>query len=295
MKEFNLICFIHTVNTKSILKSEEILIGKEKYINAISKSGTTTGKINLNGTSKIYYFAEFKETFESIFNDTGITVEDIIRADLAFDSENSNHYEQYKKLYRCLLMCLACTYKTKNNYISSDLFSLEQLTIAVKNDYFQCEIYDKEAQCRRKNIKNEKTKSRLELRSLSKSISHSNIEREFSIEWIRRLNRAVSSYKETYLTINDNLEKKYLDGLKNGLFEYRNLTDFILRHRETIFCFDQMVDFLSRFSEIEDSVDKASYYIKKYKVEAVTKNDLFKATKEIKRAMEVYFNHREAC
>ena len=41
---------------------------------------------------------------------------------------------------------LAVTYKVKNTYRSTNLFTQKQLSVAIKNKYFEIENYDKEAE-----------------------------------------------------------------------------------------------------------------------------------------------------
>ena len=67
-----------------------------------------------------------------------------MRVDLRLDSYDSEHYRLYAKLHKYLLSCLAVTYKVRNVYKTENLFTNQLLSMAIKNEYIQCECYNRE-------------------------------------------------------------------------------------------------------------------------------------------------------
>ena len=148
LDDYNLTGSIHTLAIKSPGIVEDI---QEEVSNCIiassqTKNGTTTTSIiNVNKLmGDVFRYSEFETVFNTILAGAGIDEYNIVRADMRFDSYDKEHYRQYAKLNRYLISLLAVTYKVKNAYRTTNLFSQKQLSVAIKNKYFEIEKYDKE-------------------------------------------------------------------------------------------------------------------------------------------------------
>ena len=166
LDNYNLTGSIHTLSIKSPGMVEGI---QEEVSNCIvsnsqAKNGlTTTSVINPNKlVGDVFSYSEFETVFNTILAGAGIRDDNIIRADMRFDNYEPEHYRQYTKLNRYLISMLAVTYKTKNNYKTNDLFNQRQLSVAIKNDYFERENYDREAKSKITKNHQEPAKARLE-------------------------------------------------------------------------------------------------------------------------------------
>lgn len=119
---------------------------------------------------------------------------------MRFDNYDPEHYREYAKLNRYLISALAVTYSVGNCYRSTDLFSQKQLSVAVKNKYFEIENYDKEAESHGTDI----AKSRLEERS--KAWRNTDMRSEFVDHWFARWDKALKNLDAVHQRYNDELE-----------------------------------------------------------------------------------------
>lgn len=165
---------IHTLQIKSM----DIPDVPPQLQECISSSSTkkSNGKIEaisiINPNKLIgdcHSFTEFEDCFSSILEECGVSDYNLMRVDLRLDSYDSDHYRLYAKLHKYLLSCLAVTYKVRNVYKTENLFSNQLLSMAIKSDYIQCECYNREEKSKLTENHEEKAKSRLEERTLSKS------------------------------------------------------------------------------------------------------------------------------
>ena len=107
-------------------------------------TGKTSCKINVNRLyGDIYEYSEFRTALDTIIVNAGIKEYQISRVDVRLDSYDKEDYKKYAKLNRLLLSLLGTAYITPSNYKSTDLFTNQQLSLSVRNDYFQAEYYDK--------------------------------------------------------------------------------------------------------------------------------------------------------
>lgn len=101
---------------------------------------------------------------------------------------------------------LAVKYNVYNTYKTLHLFSQKQLSVAIKNKYFECENYDKTAESRG----TDPACDRLEERS--KCWSHTDIRKEFEEHWFQRWDDALKMFYQTYQKYNTELERIYIQG-----------------------------------------------------------------------------------
>lgn len=81
-------------------------------------------------------YSEFVSKMDYIIKSIGADPNDldIIRADFCFNSRDESTFEDYQKLHRLIISCLADTYKFRNCYVSCDLWDYDRLSIAIKKD-----------------------------------------------------------------------------------------------------------------------------------------------------------------
>lgn len=248
-----------------------------------------------------YTFTEFNDSFSALLEETGIEGYRIMRMDLRLDSYNPNHYKEYAKMHKFLLSCLAVAYEVKNVYKTENLFTNKLLSMAIKNDYLQCECYDRKEKSKLTKNHEEKGLSRLEERTMSKewrkiledeSLSNEEvIKEEFVNNWIKRWKKAISleNIKKCEETYNAALADLYAEGKDAFPVQFRTLTDFLIQYQYCIFSSRQMVNLLKRIG-VENAEVRAKNHKKRYGIEYFSQSDLKKAVAEIDRATKKFFS-----
>ena len=232
--------------------------------------------------------AEMEQILDQTLQDVGVAPETFVirRVDLAFNSEDPQDYRLFQKLNRLLICCLADEYKIDNCYRSEDLWSFDQLSIAVMNTRISVENYDKEAEsggtcpiC-----------SRFEIRSM-KLQAGDTLEKEFLERWPARWNRAIKRMQDVEQRYNDRLEQLYKEDLaKDKRYrDYLNLTAFLMQYKDCIFSSRQMIDLLTRFDEVEDPRQKARSFKSHHRIEYFSMTDLKVIVAALNAATEQYF------
>lgn len=247
---------------------------------------TTTSIINPNKlTGDILTFSEFEMAFNTILAGAGIDDYSMVRVDMRFDNYDPEHYKEYAKLNRYLISALAVSYAVKNCYRSTNLFSQKQLSVAIKNDKFEIENYDKEQESDGTDL----AKSRLEERS--KRWHDKDLRSEFINHWSLRWDKALKHLDDVQQRYNNALEKIYREGKGAYPRKFRSLTDFLIQYQDCIFCKAQMIDLLSRIPEIgpEKAKTRAENHKKRYGIEYFSKKDVETAIEEIKRATIAFY------
>ena len=291
LNDYTLTGSIHTLAIKSPGIVEDI---QEEVSNCIVTSSqtknetTTTSIINVNKLmGDVFRYSDFEAVFGTILAGAGIDDYNIVRADMRFDSYNKEHYRQYAKLNRYLISLLAVTYKVKNAYRTTNLFTQRQLSVAIKNKYFEIENNDKEAESDGADA----AKSRLEERS--KSWTDKDLKKEFTVGWFRRWDKALENIDKVHKAYNDALEQLYKEDKNAYPTRFRSLTDFLIQYQDCIFCKAQMIDLLSRFEEVgaDKAKTRAENHKKRYGIEYFSKKDIQRAIKEVKRATNEFFDN----
>lgn len=288
LSEYNLTGSIHTLAVKSPGIVQDIMDEVSNCIvsNSQTNNGcTTTSIINPNKlVGNVYKFSDFETVLGTILAGAGINDYSMVRADLRFDSYDEKHYKDYAKLNRYLISALAVTYSVTNCYKSTNLFSERQLSIAIKNKYFECENYDKNAESGGKDA----AMSRLEERS--KAWTDNDIKKEFTEGWFRRWDKAIKNLSEVQKRYNDELEKIYKEDKNAYPCRFTSLREFIMQYQDCIFCKTQMIDLLNRLEgECTNPITYAENYKKRYGIEYFSQKDVERAIDEVKRATKVFF------
>lgn len=295
LKNYTLTAGIHTVAVKSQGAVDDVQSEVEQCITASVHPGrkgsdmSTTSIINPNKLfGDLYSFDECCTAVQTILAGAGIDDYQVIRADMRFDNPDLNHYREFQKLNRYLISSLAVAYKVKNAYCSVNLFSQKQLSVAVKNKYFEIENYDKAAESHGKDP----AASRFEIRS--KCFKDQDLRKEFLERWPKRLEKAMKHLEEVQGAYNDALEDLYREGLGADEVRFRSMTDFLIQYQDCIFCKKQLVEFLGRFPDrIKNPVTYAENFKKRYKIEYFSESDIQYAVNEITRAAGEFFGAEE--
>ena len=280
---------IHTVAVKSQVVVEDVQEEVADCIKASTrheKNGSvTTSIINPNVLcGDLKTFDECCTAMQTILAGAGIDEYSVIRADMRFDSYDLQHYREFSKLNRYLISALAVTYNVKNCYCSVNLFSQKQVSIAIKNRYFEVENYDKAAESHGKDP----AASRFEIRS--KFFSEQDLKKEFTEVWKKRFEKALKRLDEVHGTYNDALEDLYRDGLASRSVRFRSMTDFLIQYQDCIFCKNQLIEFLQRFPDrVKNPVSYAENFKKRYKIEYFSEKDVRYAVEEIMKAAGTFF------
>lgn len=187
-----------------------------------------------------------------------------------------------------------------------DLFSQQQISVAIKNEYIELENYDR-------NIKNQITgntmelaQARLEERTKSKQWRELRTKepeageldllcKEFTEKWYSRWEKAIKSRQQVHDRYNEELVKIYLKEKDARPVQFRSLTDFLLQYQNSIFCRAQMVDLLTRLKEADSTLEykdagkKADNFKRNYGIEYFSLKDIKTAVQEIKNATDLFF------
>lgn len=289
---------IHTISGTSQKEVERIDATIEPCIKSCSQrkvrgqdASETYLQMNLNKHTGenvlITRFSEFDNVLEAVLDGVGLKKEDftISRADMSFNSNNEQDYHLYQKLHRLLICCLADAYSFKNCYQTYDLWSYKSLNVAIRNDEYEAENYDKEAESNGKS----EIKNRLELRS--KRMKNSTLQKEFMEKWFVKLDKAITRFEDVQQRYNMELERLYKEDLERPKKHrrYYNLTAFLLQYQECIFCTKQMVDLLSRFDEVKNPESRAKAFKRTHSIEYFSKSDLGYITDVLKKKTVEYF------
>ena len=290
------------------IKSPECIQPEDKSIadcivTRINENGTEAiSKINPNKLdSDLFAFSEFQNTMQAILDASGISSYRFTRTDLRLDNYDEQHYKAFAKLNKYLISAMALTYRTRNNYKALDLFTENQISVAIKNDYFQLENYDRKHKNKITGNKAEPAKARLEERTTARQwrqiyndeyanqkINMNLLAHEFLTRWAERWKKARMNLDKVQDAYNDALVKKYHAGLNKKPVQFRSLTDFLIQNQDCIFTSKQMIDLLARLG-VKNPKERAKYHKKKYGCEYFSIKDVDYALAEINRATEEYF------
>lgn len=246
-------------------------------------------------------YTDFCAAFDTILAGAGIKDYSFIRADMRFDNYDPEHYHRYAKLNRYLISMLAVTYNVKNAYRTENLFNLRQLTVAIKNDYFEIENYDRAAKSAITQNHVEPAKARLEERTVSRGFRTAYkaagedvtnldvLKHEFTDAWFTRWDKALRNMDQVHKRYNDELENIYKTDKDLFPKRFRSLTDFLIQYQDCIFCRKQLIELLSRFEEVKNPVNRAKKFKQNYGIEFFSAADVRVAVNEVKRATTEFF------
>lgn len=293
---------IHTTQIKTnAVDTSETTKNTLFCINDISKKTNGDIKVIINANEfcgDLFSYEDFVGVFKFILNDMSIDDEtySIVRADMRFDSYDEEDYRKYQKLNRYLISMLALAYKVKNTYRTDDLFSQQQISVAIKNSDFEIENYDREKKNEITGNTSEKAKSRLEERSKRHNTSNiwtvETLEKIFCKEWFKRWDKAINYRDEVHRKYNDNLVEIYFRDKDKRPVVFSSVNEFLKRYQDCIFTKGQMIDLLTRIG-VKNPETAAKNYKTRYGCEFFSKSDVLYAIDQIKKATTEYFNSNQ--
>jgi hypothetical protein len=250
-------------------------------------SGITTSIINVNNfDNDVYCYTYFLQILSAIMQDAGITNYRIVRADFRIDSSDPTYYQAYKKLHRYLLSAIAVTYAVDNRYLTVDMITQQQLTVAIKNKYFEIEYYDKHLQ----SHGTDQAASRLELRE--KSIKNNkNLADEFVKNWKNRLDKSICNLQAVQTAYNDVLVDIYDRQQDSQPRQFLTVREFVTRYEECIFTRKQMIDLINRIDSKCSATDFAKNYKCRYGIEFYSRADMRYMVDIINNKIDKFFSN----
>lgn len=285
-QQYDLTGSIHTMNIKTEGVMGEASSEVARCIRSIVTGRTDTVTsciINANNLmGDLFTYEQFQTAVNTIVADVGITKYWTTRVDMRFDSYDKEYYLKYAKLNRLLISMVAVTYNIKNRYKTVDLFSEQQLSVAIKTDEFEIENYDKE----RESSGCDKAKSRFELRS--KRMRGKDIGQEFLVVWPKRWGKSLKNFSKVGERYNEELVRIYREGSTAFPKKFSNLTDFLLQYQNCIFTKEQMIDFFKQIG-VKNPQIKYQNHKQRYGIELFSIDDVSAAIEEINRATRQYF------
>ena len=292
----NIYAAVHTISGKCDNINDNVVIepnivgpclrrkkrGKEGEYNFYLKLNANKA---VSSTTMIKKYSEYKKIIQDVLELMEAENFQITRADLSFNSNDTEDYKLFKKLNKLLLCCLADANNIKNCYQSYDLWTNESLSIAIKNDIFEAENYNKELE----SHGTVETKSRLEFRS--KRIKGT-LENEFLGKWFKRLDTAVEHFEMVQNRFNAALLQIWKADIEKSDKDkdFISLTSFLLRYKDCIFSRKQLENLLEMMG-VEKPQIKASKFKERHKIEFYSKTDLNVIVKALKKATENYFKN----
>lgn len=230
-------------------------------------------------------YSEFKRILESTLKEVEVRTFQLNRVDLAFNSDHSEDYELFKKLNRLLICCISQKYDIDNCYESRSLWTLKDLSVAIKGDRIEAENYNKELESKGKTD----TKNRLEIRS-KRMKAGTSIEDEFLGNWCKRLDQSIEEF--------ENVQERYNHILAGLWFEdkakpkkeqvFVSETAFLLQYQNCIFNINQLRGLFKKMG-FEKPERKAKKFKENHKIEFYSQTDLRVVVKALKKAMQDYF------
>lgn len=213
----------------------------------------------------------------------------ITRADFCFNSIDVGAFEDYKKLHRLLLSCLAKAYKYKNCYHTVNLWEDATLSIAIKKDDAEAENYNKSKQ----SWGADESSNRLELRSKKCNCTIYELSEVIEIKWSKQLDKAIEYFEDVQKEYNWHLEMLYKADLEKDSRDrnYLNLDAFLLQYKDCIFTRKQLIDLLNRFEEVKNPVKKANRFKERHRIEYFSKPDLKVVVRCLKEKMNAFFKN----
>ena len=228
-------------------------------------------------------FSEYIKIIKDVLAAAGCSEFTITRADFAFNSDNSEDFQMFRKLNKLLIFGIAEACKTQNDYETFGLWNGVPLNAAVKNGYIEAENYDKEAESKGKT----QAKNRLELRS--KRISCS-LPEEFLQGWFGRLDKAVEQFQAVQDRLNEEMVRQWIENQKKDRKDrgFLSITQFILWNRNRIFTRGQLESLLDRIGS-QNPKTTAKKLKSKHRIEFFSLTDLRIITKALKKILTNYF------
>lgn len=198
-------------------------------------------------------YKAFNKVMNSVFEELEIEDFKWKRVDMSFNTMDNKYYQNYTKLNRLLIACIANSSHDKNTYDTKDFWTGRTKSLATKNQLREVEFYDKADESNNRSP----YYSRLELRSVR---MNGDIEHEFLNVWFERLDNAVMEFEAVQDRFNQNMAEIYLEDLarKKRDREFMSINSFLMTRRDYIFTSRQMKKLLMLLGMNESKAKKQS-------------------------------------
>lgn len=231
-------------------------------------------------------YKAFNKVMNSVFKELEIEDFKWKRVDMSFNTMDNKYYQNYTKLNRLLIACIANSSNDKNTYDTKDFWTGRTKSLATKNQLREVEFYDKADESNNRSP----YYSRLELRSVR---MNGDIEHEFLNVWFERLDNAVMEFEAVQDRFNQNMAEIYLEDLarKKRDREFMSINSFLMTRRDYIFTSRQMKKLLMLLGMNESKAKNKAYNFKKHhNIEYFEREDLEVIVADIKEKMNEYFS-----
>lgn len=231
-------------------------------------------------------YKAFNKVMNSVFEELEIEDFKWKRVDMSFNTMDNKYYQNYTKLNRLLIACIANSSNDKNTYDTKDFWTGRTKSLATKNQLREVEFYDKADESNNRSP----YYSRLELRSVR---MNGNIEHEFLNVWFERLDDAVMEFESVQDRFNQNMAEIYLEDLarKKRDREFMSINSFLMTRRDYIFTSSQMKKLLMLLGMNESKAKNKAYNFKKHhNIEYFEREYLEVIVADIKEKMNEYFS-----
>lgn len=268
-------------NETGIVLNGQTLLFLSKTPTLDIKSGLYSYIINPDKAKgePILTFAEYKEIYENLIIELGLTNSIKARIDFRVDS-NDDNFNEFLKLNKLLILLIAEQFNITNCYQSVDLLSQQDLCLRIQNYNIEVENYNKNLQEPGSEVMN-----RIEFRS-KRLAKDTNEPAEFK-RWLNRLDASATKENLNKLEnkINIALEQRYQEQCSQRGF---STSEFLYKYQNSIFTIRQLSDFYRRL-EFKDPYDSAKKYKKRKNFECVTLKDLRVYIEKIKTSATIFF------
>jgi len=297
LKNIRLQSSIHTFNVRSV---DEPTIPSHISNSIVKASYNKSGKtwiirINPNKFEKgdILVYSEFMALTKKLFEEMNIRDCRFWRTDIRLDSYEDN-FKDYYKLNLLLISLLSMEINDPNGQAISHMLTCtkEFSDISTKNQYWEIKYYDKKFQTH----DTDRTKSRLEFRSLKATQNVDYRPHIVKEKWFEKLNKLIYRYDELQKQCNDLLFTSYQDYCvynRNMCNSKDVLTKFfsVYSNAMTVFTRDQLRGFFKMCGVASGTVEERIKYIcDKTNIEFISKSNLQEYIKIIKESMNDFFS-----
>lgn len=284
--------YAHTIEVTTNVMLESTL---NNSISTRTKVIQSTGEIehnsiiNLNKhtNKKITKYSEYKTELNQLMLDNDIRNFKYKRFDLAINFYAEESFVNYYKLNNYLLNLISCKYKVRNNFATADILVNDNHSIAVKNDMFQVEYYDKF----KESNGTDAVKTRLEFRKLRMNTKNSLTSEPIALcdYWCKLLDSLPEEQNKLIEEVNNKLVEKYFK-YETHEKQWKNIDTFINCHTFSIFSSVQLADLYTKFGVPEQRVNnKVKNYKRKHKIEFFSLKELNLYIDFLKKQIETYY------
>ena len=250
------------------------------------ETGVTYFKSIFNPNRKNDYCDNFEEVLKrtsTIMSQAGITDFTIKRVDCCIDSYHDNLNEMFK-LNKCLLLLIACAYKVKNLYQSTDPLLLNKKTLRGENRWFQIENYNKALESNHSDI----VKNRFEMRALG--LNNWGIDQIplLANAWSKRFDKSLKYFEALQVECNAALFRQW--GQEQGI-QVKSISEFIRKYEDSFFTHKQLSKFLHSIGSC--NAEKSAYNMAyQNEIELFSYKEIKLHTEKLKHSLHSFFNHQ---